>query len=214
MEAHGNVRWDGTLKRPLTPSTARDMANRVVGRQKNQVPCFCALEMAKKERILGGGPTSMLEVIVQSFVSFLAQSIVVTVPIFVIVITPSVSMFVGQGLSLDARRAAQAERQAANAAVVAPPAAERPSSAAPPPLAPLVLSPPGKLLTSRGNRWILADDDDVPPPPRSDVSAGGGSSRTTTMHNQAPLSRPGTSPPIRSSRTTALGRDRRTLLHC
>ncbi len=46
-------------------------------------------------------------------------------------------MFIGQGLSLDARHAAQAERRAANAAVVAPPAAERPLSAAPPPPAPL-----------------------------------------------------------------------------
>ncbi len=134
--------------------------------------------------------------------------------LFVIVITPSVSMFVRQGRSLDARCAAQVEKRAANAAVVAPPAAERPSSAAPPPPAPLVLSPPGELLTSRGNRWILADDDDVPPPPRSDVSAGGGSSRTTMTRDQAPLSRPRTYPPVCSSRTTALGRDRRTLSHC
>ncbi len=132
---------------------------------------------------------------------------------FVIVITPSVSMFIGKGQSLDARRAAQAERRAANAAVVAAPAAERPSSAALPPPAPLILSPLGELLTSRGNRWISADDDDVPPPPKSDVSAGGGSSRTTTTLDQAPLSRPGTSPPVRSSRTTALGRDRRPLSH-
>ncbi len=152
-------------------------------------------------------------ILVQSFVSFLAQSIPTVSLHFVIVITPSVSMFIGQGLSLDARRAAHVERRAANAAVVAPPAAERPSSAAPPPPAPLVLSPPGELLTSRGNGWISADDNDVPPPPRSDVSAGGGSSRTTTTRDQAPLSRPGTSPPVRTSRTTALGRDRRTLSH-
>ncbi len=65
-------------------------------------------------------------------------------------ITPSVSMFIGQGKSLDARRAAQAERRAANATVVVAPAAERPSSAGLPPPAPLVLSPPGELLTSRG----------------------------------------------------------------
>ncbi len=76
-------------------------------------------------------------------------------------------MFIGQGLSLDACRAAQAERRAVNATVVAPPAAERPSSSAPPPPAPLVLSPPGGLLTSRGNHRISADDDDVSPPPRS-----------------------------------------------
>jgi hypothetical protein len=50
-------------------------------------------------------------------------------------------MFVGQGLSLDACRATQAERWAANAAVVAPPAAERPSSVAPPPPAPLARHP-------------------------------------------------------------------------
>ena len=131
--------------------------------------------------------------------------------VIVVICHSNHSIFVGQGKSLDARRAAQAERRAANAAVVAPPAAERPSSAAPPPPAPLVLSPPGELLTSRGNRRISADDDDVPPPPRSDVSSGGGSSRTTTTRDQAPLSRPGTSPPIRSSRTTALGLDRRTL---
>ncbi len=130
-----------------------------------------------------------------------------------VIITPSVSMFIGQGHSLDARRAAQAERRAANAAVVAPPAAERPSSAAPPPPAPLVLAPPGELLTSRGNRRISADDDDVSPPPRSDDSAGGGSSRTMTTRDQAPLSIPGTSPPVRTSWTTALGRDRRTLSH-
>ncbi len=92
----------------------------------------------------------------------------------VIVITPSVSMFIGQGLSLDARRAARAERRAANAAVVAPPAAERPSSAASPPPALLVLSPPGKLLTSRENRWISADDNDVSPPPRSTSPQGEG----------------------------------------
>ncbi len=58
-------------------------------------------------------------------------------------------MFIGQGQSLDARRAAQAERRAANAAVVmAASAAERPSSESLPPSEPLVLSPPGKLLTS------------------------------------------------------------------
>ncbi len=59
-------------------------------------------------------------------------------------------MFIGQGKLLDACRAAQAERQAANATVVAAPAAEGLSSATLPPPAPLVLSPPGKLLTSRG----------------------------------------------------------------
>jgi hypothetical protein len=133
--------------------------------------------------------------------------------LFVIVITPSVSMFIGQGQSLDAHRAAQAERRAANAAVVAAPAAERPSSAAPPPPVPLILSPPGELLTSRGNCWISADNNNVPPPPRSDVSAGGGSPRPTTLRNQAPHLRPGTSPPVRSSRTTALGCNRRTLSH-
>ena len=55
----GDVRWNGMFKRPLTPSAARDMADRVVRRRKNGVPCFCPPEMAKK-RILGGGPTSML----------------------------------------------------------------------------------------------------------------------------------------------------------
>jgi hypothetical protein len=41
------------IKRPLTPSTARDMANRVVERQKNWVPCFCAPEKAKKKNFGG-----------------------------------------------------------------------------------------------------------------------------------------------------------------
>jgi hypothetical protein len=59
-------------------------------------------------------------------------------------------MFIGQGLSLDARRAAQAERRAANAAVVAPPAAEWPSSAAPAPPAPLAGHPVSLLDTATG----------------------------------------------------------------
>ncbi len=134
--------------------------------------------------------------------------------LFVIVITTLVSMFIGQGWSLDACRATQANRRAANAAAVAASATERPSSAAPPPPAPLILSPPRDLLTSRGNRRILMDDDDILPSSRSDVSAGGGSSRTTTMRDQMPLLRPGTSPPVCLSWTTALGWDRRTLLHC
>jgi hypothetical protein len=134
--------------------------------------------------------------------------------LFLIVITPSVSMFIGQGLSLDAHHAAQAERWAANTAVVGSPVAEHPSSVALPPLAPLVLPPPGKLLPSRGNHWILADNDDVPPLPRSNVSSGGGLLRTTTMQDQAPLLRPETPPPICLLRTMALGQDRRTLLHC
>ncbi len=49
MEARGNVRWDGTFKCPLTPSAARDTANRVVRWRKNRTPRFCASEMAKKK---------------------------------------------------------------------------------------------------------------------------------------------------------------------
>ncbi len=49
--ARGEVRWDGTFNRPPTPSTVRDMADRVVGRQRNPIPLFCAgAEMAKKRR--------------------------------------------------------------------------------------------------------------------------------------------------------------------
>ena len=48
-----DVRWDGTFKRPLTPSAAQDTANRVVRRRKNQVPCFCAPEKVKK-KFFGG----------------------------------------------------------------------------------------------------------------------------------------------------------------
>jgi hypothetical protein len=122
-------------------------------------------------------------------------------------------MFVDQGLSLDACRAAQAERRAANAAVVAPPAAERPSSAALPPPAPLVLPPPSKLLTSKGNRWILADDNDVLPLPRSDVFAGGGSLRTMTTSDQAPLLRPGTAPSCRTDSTAVYGELKSLVVH-
>jgi hypothetical protein len=49
--------------------------------------------------------------------SFFAQSIVLK--LLFVIITPSVSMFIGQGQSLDARRGTQVERWAANAAVVA-----------------------------------------------------------------------------------------------
>ncbi len=59
-------------------------------------------------------------------------------------------MFIGQGLSLDACRAAQAERRAANAAAVAPPAAECPSSATPPPPAPLAGHPVSLLGMATG----------------------------------------------------------------
>ncbi len=59
-------------------------------------------------------------------------------------------MLIGQGISLDARRAAQAERQAAIAAVVVPPAAEPPLSAALPPPALLVLSPPWQTSHLQG----------------------------------------------------------------
>ena len=38
MEAHGKVRWDGTFDRPLTPSMARDMVDRVVGRERIPIP--------------------------------------------------------------------------------------------------------------------------------------------------------------------------------
>ena len=72
-------------------------------------------------------------------------------------LTPSVRMFIGQGFSLEARRATQAERQSANTATVpasvaaaaaaasttaAAAANERASSASPPLFA---LSPPAKL---------------------------------------------------------------------
>ncbi len=59
----------------------------------------------------------------------------------IVIITPSVSMFIGQGQSLDARHAMQAERRAANATVVAAPVAERPLSVPPPPPAPLAGHP-------------------------------------------------------------------------
>ena len=49
MEAHGKVRWDGKFDRPLTPSMARDMADRVVEQQRIPIPLFRA--MAKR----GGG---------------------------------------------------------------------------------------------------------------------------------------------------------------
>ncbi len=38
MEAHGEVRWDGTFDCPLTPSMARDMADRLVGQQRIPIP--------------------------------------------------------------------------------------------------------------------------------------------------------------------------------
>jgi hypothetical protein len=85
-------------------------------------------------------------ILVQSFISFLAQSIVVTV----LICHSNHTMFIGQGLSLDARRAAQAERRAANAIVVAPLAAEWPSSAAPPPPAPLAGHPVSLLGMATG----------------------------------------------------------------
>jgi hypothetical protein len=59
-------------------------------------------------------------------------------------------MFIGQGQSLDARRAAQAERWVANAAVVAAPASERPLSASPPPPAPLARHPVSLFGTATG----------------------------------------------------------------
>ena len=58
-----------------------------------------------------------------------------------VIITPSVSMFIGQGQSLDDSSAAQAERRAANATVVVAPVAEWPLSAAPPPAALLAKCP-------------------------------------------------------------------------
>ncbi len=61
MEARGDVRWDGTFNCCSTPSTARDMADKVVRWRKNQTPRFCALEMAKKKLV--GGRTSVLGVI-------------------------------------------------------------------------------------------------------------------------------------------------------
>jgi hypothetical protein len=59
-------------------------------------------------------------------------------------------MFIGQGQSLDACLAAQAERQAANAAVVAAPAVECPLSAALPPPAPLAGHPVSLFGTATG----------------------------------------------------------------
>ncbi len=59
-------------------------------------------------------------------------------------------MFIGQGQSLDACRAAQAERPAANATLVAAPAAELPLSAAPPPPALLAEHPVSLLGLSTG----------------------------------------------------------------
>ena len=53
MEAHGEVRWDGTFDRPLTPSMAQDMADRVVGRQRIPIPLFCVT--AKRGGEKGGG---------------------------------------------------------------------------------------------------------------------------------------------------------------
>jgi hypothetical protein len=70
--------------------------------------------------------------------------------LFVIVITPLVSMFIGQGQSLDACHAAQVERRAANATVVAPPVAEQPLSASPPPPAPLAGHPVSLFGTATG----------------------------------------------------------------
>jgi hypothetical protein len=86
--------------------------------------------------------------LVQSFVSFLAQSMFLQF-LFVIVITPSVNMFIGQGQSLDACRATQVER-AANVVVVATPAAEYPSSAPPPPPALLARHPVSLFGTATG----------------------------------------------------------------
>jgi hypothetical protein len=51
MEAHSKVRWDGTIDCHLTPSMARDMADRVVGQQRIPIPLFCVT--AKR----GGGRT-------------------------------------------------------------------------------------------------------------------------------------------------------------
>ncbi len=62
-------------------------------------------------------------------------------------------------------------------------------------------------------RTIGSADNNVLPPPRSDVSTWGGSSRAMRTSDWAPLLRLGTSPPISSLRTTAVGRDWRTLLH-
>jgi hypothetical protein len=59
-------------------------------------------------------------------------------------------MFIGQGQSLDACRAAQAERRAANAAVVVAPAIERPLSAALPPPVLLAKRPVSLLGLSTG----------------------------------------------------------------
>ncbi len=61
MEAHGEVRWDGTFDCPLTPSMARDMTDRVVGRQRIPIPLFCAT--AKRGGEGRGGTTSMVGVI-------------------------------------------------------------------------------------------------------------------------------------------------------
>ncbi len=62
-------------------------------------------------------------------------------------------------------------------------------------------------------RTLGSVDNDILPPPRSDVSAWGGSSRTTTMSNRVPFLRLGTSPPVSSLRTMAVGRDWRILLY-
>ncbi len=62
MEARGDVRWDGTFKHPLTPSTAQDMANRVVGRGKLS-PLFLCSGEGEKKNLGGGGPTSVKGII-------------------------------------------------------------------------------------------------------------------------------------------------------
>ena len=52
MKARCEVRWDGAFDRPPTPSTAGDMADRVVGRQRDPIPLFCAAGAGQKK---GGG---------------------------------------------------------------------------------------------------------------------------------------------------------------
>ena len=54
MEAQGEVRWDGTFDRPLTPSTARDMADRVVRGRRKRIGPFCDGGVEQKRKKRGG----------------------------------------------------------------------------------------------------------------------------------------------------------------
>ena len=80
---------------------------------------------------------SRLKICLDTFKNLKTEIHNISIPILITIklivyLPPSVSMYIGQGLSLEARRAAQAERRAANTATAAAPAAAAAAAASTP----------------------------------------------------------------------------------